>query len=42
MRLFGPGRMTEDVVGVWRKLPNKELKNMQFSPNVEMNSRRIR
>jgi hypothetical protein len=31
-RIFGPKR--DEVTGEWRKLHNKELHNLYFSPNI--------
>jgi hypothetical protein len=41
-RIFGPKR--DEVTGVWRKLRNKELNDLYYSPNIAwvMKSRRIR
>jgi hypothetical protein len=40
-RIFGPKR--DEVTGEWRRLHNKELYVLYFSPNIRvMKSRRIR
>ena len=41
-RIFGP--KTDKVTALWRKLYNKELNNLYFSPNIlrVIKSRRIR
>jgi hypothetical protein len=31
-RIFGPKR--DEVTGEWRKLHNKELRDLYFSPNI--------
>jgi hypothetical protein len=42
LRIFGPKR--EEVTGEWRKLHNKELNDLHFSPNIIqlITSRRMR
>jgi hypothetical protein len=38
-RIFGPKR--NEIEGGWKKLHNKELHNLYFSPNIMIKSRRI-
>ena len=42
LRIFGPKR--DEVIREWRKLRNKELNDLYFSPNIVrvIKSRRIR